>query len=216
MGQGLGTLGFEDSALARLRRYRNEADRSLGMIREAEGRTRQFSERLFGGLEYAAVLGREAGFEIEASRVRGLFVLGVAVAPGMEAQVELGTVPGAAAESDEDLMHEELSRYDLDPSGYSGRVLGWSRAVGEEPCQTFAVYRDGVWKTKGAFVAKARGKTEDPDDVLGGFCLRILGRLIDLAATTGGAGRRWSDAGGFTLARYADGHAAPTRLRLPR
>lgn len=112
-------------------------------------------------------------------------------------------------------MHEELSRYSLDPTGYSGRVLGWSRAVGEDPCQTFAVYRDGIWKTKGVFVARAHGNVDDPDDVLGGFCLRILGRLIDLAATTGGVGRRWSDTGGYDLARYADGDAAPTELRLP-
>lgn len=209
-------MGFEDSALTRLRRYRGEADRSLGLVREVGEVTRRFSERLFGGLEYAAVLGRAAGFEIEASRVGGLFVLGVAVAPGMEARVEFGTVVGAAAEADEDLMHEDLSRYSLDPSGFSGRILGWSRAVGDEPCQAFAVYRDGVWKTKGAFVAKARGKVEDPDDVLNGFCLRILGRLIDLAAMTGGAGRRWSDARAYTLARYADGEAAPTELRLPQ
>lgn len=208
-------MGFRDSALTRLRRYRGEADRSLELVREAEDAARRFSGRLFGGLEHAAVLGREAGFEIEASHTGGLFVLGVAVAPGMEAQSEFGLIGGAAAEADEDLMHEELSRYSLYPSGYSGRVLGWSRAVGEDPCQTFAVYRDGVWKTKGVFVAKARGRVDDPDDVLNGFCLRILGRLIDLAATTGGVGRRWSDARGYDLARYLDGEDAPTDLRLP-
>ena len=112
-------------------------------------------------------------------------------------------------------MHEELSRYSLDPSGYSGRVLGWSLAVGEDPCQAFAVYRDGVWKTKGVFVARARGRVDDPDEVVGGFCLRILGRLIDLAATTGGVGRRWSDASGYDMARYLGGEEAPTELRLP-
>jgi hypothetical protein len=208
-------LGFRESALTRLRRYRGEADRSLGLIREVEEVTRRFSGRLFGGLEYAAALGREAGFEIEASHTGDLLVLGVAAAPGMEARAEFGLVGGAAAEADEDLMHEELSRYSLDPSGYSGRVLGWSRAVGEGPCQIFAVYRDGVWKTKGIFVAKARGRVDDPSDVLNGFCLRILGRLIDLAATTGGVGRRWSDAGGYSLARFLDGEDAPTEGRLP-
>lgn len=208
-------MGFRDSALTRLRRYRDETDRSLGLVREVEDVTRRFSGRLFGGLEHAAILGREAGFEIEASHTGGLFVLGVVLAPGAEARAGFGVVGGAAAEVDEDLMHEELSRYSLDPSGYSGRVLGWSRVVGEDPCQTFAVYRDGIWKTKGVFVAKARGKVNDPDDVLNGFCLRILGRLIDLAATTGGVGRRWSDTGGYDLARYADGDAAPTELRLP-
>jgi hypothetical protein len=208
-------LGFRESALTRLRRYRGEADRSLGLIREVEEVTRRFSGRLFGGLEYAAALGREAGFEIEASHTGDLLVLGVAAAPGMEARAEFGLVGGAAAEADEDLMHEELSRYSLDPSGYSGRVLGWSWAVGEGPCQIFAVYRDGVWKTKGVFVAKARGRVDDPSDVLNGFCLRILGRLIDLAATTGGVGRRWSDAGGYSLARFLDGEDAPTERRLP-
>lgn len=208
-------MSFEESALARLRRYRGEADRSLELVRETGGVTRRFSERLFGGLEYAAVLARDAGFEVEAADVGGFFALGVTVGPGVRSGVELGVVGGAAAETDEDLMHEELSRYSLDPSGYSGRVLGWSREVGEGPCQTFAVYRDGAWKTKGVFVAKARGRVDDPDDVLNGFCLRILGRLIDLAATTGGVGRRWGDARGYDLARYADGEAAPTELRLP-
>ncbi|MBA2618629.1 MAG: hypothetical protein H0U91_10745 [Rubrobacter sp.] len=208
-------MGFRESALTRLRRYRGEADRSLGLAREVEDVTRRFSGRLFGGLEHAAVLGREAGFEIEASHTGGLFVLGVVLAPGMEARVGFGVVGGAAAEADEDLMHEELSRYSLDPSGYSGRVLGWSRAVGEDPCQTFSVYRDGIWKTKGVFVVRARGRVDDPDDVLNGFCLRILGRLIDLAATTGGVGRRWSDAHGYDLARYLGGEDAPTELRLP-
>jgi hypothetical protein len=208
-------LGFRESALTRLRRYRGEADRSLGLAREVGDATRRFSGRLFGGLEHAAVLGREAGFEIEASHTGGLLVLGVVLAPGAEARVGFGVVGGAAAEADEDLMHEELSRYSLDPSGYSGRVLGWSRAVGEDPCQTFAVYRDGVWKTKGVFVAGARGKVDDPDEVIDGFCLRILGRLIDLAATTGGVGRRWSDAGGYDMGRYLGGEEAPTELRLP-
>ncbi len=208
-------MGFRESALTRLRRYRGEADRSLGLVREVEDVTRRFSGRLFGGLEHAAALGREAGFEIEASQTGGLFVLGVTVAPGMESRAELGLVGGAAAEADEDLMHEELSRYSLDPSGYSGRVLGWSRAVGEGPCQTFAVYRDGVWKTRGVFVARARGKVDDPDEVINGFCLRILGRLIDLAAMTGGVGRRWSDARGYDLARYLEGDDAPTDRRLP-
>ena len=216
MGQGLAALGFEESALARLGRYRGEVDRSLELAREVEGVTRRFSGRLFAGLEYAAALGRQAGFEIEVRRTGELFTLGVAAAPGMEARVELGVVGGTAAEVDEDLMHEELSRYSLDPSGYSGRLLGWSRAVGEGPCQFFAVYRDGVWKTKGLFVARARGKVEDPDEVLNGFCLRILGRLIDLAATTGGVGRRWQDPEGYGLTRYLNGEAPPTGLRLPR
>jgi hypothetical protein len=41
-------------------------------------------------------------------------------------------------------MHEDLSRYSLDPSGYSGRILGWSEEAVEEACQIFAVYGDGV------------------------------------------------------------------------
>jgi hypothetical protein len=44
-------LGFEDSALARLRRYREEAGRSLEVQRGIEETTRRFSGRLFGGLE---------------------------------------------------------------------------------------------------------------------------------------------------------------------
>jgi hypothetical protein len=58
-------LGFEESALARLRRYREEADASLELIREAEDMARRFSGRLFAGFENTAVLGRQAGFEIQ-------------------------------------------------------------------------------------------------------------------------------------------------------
>ena len=133
-----------------------------------------------------------------------------------EARVTFALVPGTAAETDEDLMHEELSSYTLDPAGYSGRVLGWSEDAGEEPCQVFAVYGDGAWKTRGLFVAKARGRVDGPDEVLNGFCLRILGRLVDLAALTGGAGRRWADDGSYTLRDHLEGRAFPTTTRFPR
>jgi hypothetical protein len=207
-------LGFEESALSRLRRYREEADHSLGQVREAEDVARRFSGRLFAGLEYTAVLGRQAGFQIETTYAGGAFDLQAVAGPGSEAGVSFGVLPGAAAETDEELMHEELSRYSLEPSGYSGRILGWSEEAGDEPCQTFAVYRDGVWKTKGLFVAKARGRVDDPDDVLNGFCLRILGRLIDLASLTGGAGRRWTDEP-YALKDLLEGRRAPTTLRWP-
>ena len=206
-------MGFEESALARLRRYRREADRSLGLVREAEDAARLFAGRLFAGLEYAAVLAREAGFEAEATRAGDAIDLRIAAGAG--AGASFGLVRGAAAETDEDLMHEELSRYNLEPSGYSGRVLGWSAEAGEGPCQTFAVYRDGVWKTKGLFVTKARGRADDPDEVLNGFCLRILGRLVDLAAATGGVGRRWSD-GAYALSDLLRGEPFPTETRFPR
>lgn len=205
-------MGFEESALARLRRYREEVDRSVGHVREAEATARRFSGRLFAGLEYTAVLGRQAGFEIETTYAGD--ALDLRVVAGSESGVSFGVVPGAAAETDENLMHEELSRYSLEPSGYSGRVLAWSQEAGDEPCQVFAVYADGVWKTRGLFVAKARGRVDDPDDVLNGFCLRILGRLIDLASLTGGAGRRWTDEP-YTLEDLLDGRRSPTELRWP-
>ena len=208
-------MGFEESALARLRRYRGEADSSLGQVREAETTARQFAARLFAGLEYTAVLGRQAGFGVETAYAGGAIDLRAVAGPGSEAGVSFGIVPGAAAETDEDLMHEELSHYSLEPSGYSGRILGWSEEAGDATCQTFAVYRDGVWKTKGLFVAKARGKVDDSDDVLNGFCLRILGRLIDLASLTGGAGRRWTDEF-YSLKDLLEGRHAPTALRWPR
>ncbi len=201
--------------MVRLRRYRQEADRSLELVREAEDAARRFSGRLFAGLEYTAVLGRQAGFGIETTHAGGVLDMRVVAGPGFEASVSFGLVRGAAAETDEDLMHEELSRYSLEPSGYSGRILGWSGAAGEEPCQIFAVYRDGVWKTKGLFVTKARGRVDDPDEVLNGFCLRILGRLVDLAATTGGVGRWWAG-GGYSLSDYLEGKACPSENRLPR
>jgi hypothetical protein len=208
-------LGLEESALARLRRYREEADVSLELIREAEEAARHFSSRLFAGLEYTAVLGRQAGFEIDTTYAGGALHLRAVAGPGREAGVSFGVVPGAAAETDEDLMHEELSRYSLEPSGYSGRILGWSTEAGDTPCQIFAVYRDGVWKTKGLFVSRARGRVDDPGDVLNGFCLRILGRLIDLASLSGGAGRRWTDEP-YALKDLLEGRQAPTTLRWPR
>ncbi len=205
-------MSFEESALARLRRYRREADRTLGLVRVAEEAARRFSGRLFGGLEYTAALGREAGFEVETAHENETFELRVSAEPGAVAAATFGLVEGAAAETDEDLMHEGLSRYVLDASGYSGRILGFSEQVGESPCQIFAVYRDGVWKTRGLFVEKARGRVDDPDEVLGGFCLRILGRLVDLAAPTGGSGRRWGE-GPYTFADLRGGKRFPTETR---
>ena len=208
-------MGFEESALARLGRYREEADVSLELIREAEAAARHFSSRLFSGLEYTAVLGRQAGFEIRTTYAGGALALRDVAGPGREAGVSFGVVPGAAAESDEDLMHEEFSRYSLEPSGYSGRILGWSTEAEDAPCQTFAVYRDGVWKTKGLFVTRARGRVDDPGDVLNGFCLRIRGRVIDLVSLSGGAGRRWTDEP-YALKDLLEGRRAPTTLRWPR
>ncbi len=208
-------MGFEESALTRLRRYRQEADRSLDVAREAQQVARKFSERLFSGLEYTAVLGRQAGFEVETARAKDIFTLRAVAGPGAEAEVAFGLLPGAAAETDEDLMHEELSNYGLDPSGYSGRILGWSEAAGEDACQTFAIYRDGVWKTKGLFVEMARGRVSDPDEVINGFCLRILGRLVVLASLTGGAGIRWGEEP-YTLLDRLDAKRFSTRMRFPR
>jgi hypothetical protein len=205
-------VGFEESALERLRRYRKEADLSLGLAREAEETAHRFSERLFAGLEYTTALAREAGFEFESAHEKGAFTLRVSVGPGAEAQATFGLVGGAAAETDEDLVHEDLSSYSLDPSGYSCRILGFSEQLGEDPCQIFAVYGDGVWRTKGLFVEKARGNVDDPDEVLNGFCLRILGRLIDLAVPTRGAGRRWASSP-YSLADLLRGERCPTDTR---
>ena len=136
-------------------------------------------------------------------------------ATAAEARLTLGLLDGVAAQTDEDLMHEELSSYSLDPSGYSGRILGWSEEARETACQTFAVYGDRVWKTKGLFVAKARGWVDDSDEVLGGFCLRILGRLVDVAALTGGAGRKWTEAP-YTLPDLLSGKEHPMEMHIPR
>ncbi|ABG02998.1 hypothetical protein Rxyl_0017 [Rubrobacter xylanophilus DSM 9941] len=206
-------MGFEEAALTRLRRYREEADRSLGLISEAEERARAFSERLFSGLERVSGLARRAGFEVSAERSEDL--LSLRVREVEEAAAAFAVLRGAAAETDEDLMHEELSHYSLDPAGYSGRILGWSPAAGEEPCQIFAVYRDGTWKTKGLFVARSRGRVDDPEEAVHGFCLRIVGGLIDLAALTGGVGRRW-DEGPYSLQDRLRGRPYPVRLRIPR
>ena len=205
-------MDFQESALVRLARYREELNRSLNLMREAEEAARRFSGRLFGSLEYVAALGRESGFEIGTEREREAFTLRAIAGPGAEARVTFGLLKGAAAETEDDLVHEELSRYNLDPAGYSGRILGFSEQAGEEPCQVFAVYRDGVWRTRGLLVRKARGRVEDPDAVLNGFCLRMLGRLIDLAAPTGGSGRRWAG-GPYTLADLLEGKRAPTETR---
>jgi hypothetical protein len=208
-------VGFEQSALLRLRRYREEASHSLGLMREAEEAARSFSLRLFDGLEHVAKLGREAGFAVEVAREGEVFVVRSAAGPGAEAGVVFGTLEGAASETDEDLMHEELSRYTLDPSGYSGRIVGFSEAAGGEPCQLFAVYRDGAWRTKGLLVEKARGRVDDPDEVLNGFCLRMFGRLVDLAVPTQGAGRRWAE-GPYALGDLLAKKRFPTETRWLR
>ena len=208
-------MSFEESALARLGRYRAEADRSIELVREAEEAASRFSRRLFGGLEYTAAIVREAGFEAETAREEGVFTLRVSAGPGAHAEAAFGLLEGAAAETDEDLMHEELSRYVLDPTGYSGRIVGFAGSAGDGPCQIFAVYRDGVWKTRGTFVERARGKIDDPEEVLNGFCLRILGRLVDLAAPTAGAGRRWKN-GPYALADLLEGRRFPTETRWLR
>jgi hypothetical protein len=198
---------FEESALVRLGRYREQADLSLGFMREVEEVARLFSRRLFGGLDLVAALGREAGFAVEAARDGGAFVLRLTAGPGAEAGVAFGLLEGAAAETDEDLMHEDLSRYTLEPSGYSGRILGFPEGASEGPCQVF-----GVWRTKGVLVEKARGRVDDPEEVINGFCLRILGRLIDLAAPTDGAGRRWVE-GPYSLKHLTEGESFPTETR---
>jgi hypothetical protein len=128
---------------------------------------------------------------------------------------------GVAAEADEDLMHEELSRYRLDPPGYLGRVFGWSRAVGGHR-RIFAVYRNGVWKTKELSWRGLGAGWGTPTTCSTGFYLRILGWHLDLAPTTGGVARYLSgeacdgrNAGGYSLVRFLDGEDAPTERRLP-
>jgi hypothetical protein len=205
-------VGFEEGALSRLRRYREAADRTVSLSREAEAVARRLSGRLFAGLEHVSGIARRAGFEVETVREEDTLTLRVVAATGAEARVTFGLLRGAAAETDEDLMHEELSRYVLDPSGYSGRVLGWSESAGEQPCQTFAAYRDGLWKTRGILVERARGKVDDPDEVINGFCLRIMGRVIDLAAPTEWAGRTWAESP-YLLEDLLEGRSPPTGTR---
>jgi hypothetical protein len=208
-------MSFEEGALARLRRYREEADRSLGLMREAEEIALGFSGRLLGSLEYMARLAREAGFHVESDRREGFLDMVVAAGRDAQARAVFGVLRGTAAETDESLLHEELSHYLLLPSGYSGRILGFCAATGEEPCQVFAIYRDGVWRTSGLLAERARGRVDDPEEVLNGFSLRMLGRLIDLAAPTGGSGRRWSR-GPYTLEDLLRGREFPTETRWLR
>jgi hypothetical protein len=80
-------LGFEESALALLRRYREEADVSLELLRETEAAARHFSSRLSAGLEYTAVLGRQAGFEIETAYAGGALDLRAVAGPSCEAGI---------------------------------------------------------------------------------------------------------------------------------
>ncbi|MCA3748459.1 MAG: hypothetical protein IN808_04885, partial [Rubrobacter sp.] len=70
-------MGFEEAALKRLRRYREEADRSSELVSGAEEMAREFSGRLFSGLERVAALARRAGFDVSAERSEGLISLKV-------------------------------------------------------------------------------------------------------------------------------------------
>jgi hypothetical protein len=85
-------VGFEQSAFLRLRRYREEASHTLGLMREAEEAARSFSRRLFDGLEHVAKLGREAGFAVEVAREGEVFVVRSAAGPGAEAGAVFGTL----------------------------------------------------------------------------------------------------------------------------
>ena len=95
----------------RLRRYREQANLSLGLMREVEDAAHKFSRRLFGGLDLVAALGREVGFAVEVARDGETFVFRVTAGPGAGAGVAFGLVEGAAVETDKDLMHEDLSCY---------------------------------------------------------------------------------------------------------
>jgi hypothetical protein len=64
-------------------------------------------------------------------------------------------------------------------------------------------------------VERARGRVDDPDEVLNGFCLRILGRLVDLAAPTEGSGRRWAE-GQYLLEDLLEGKRFLTETRWLR
>jgi hypothetical protein len=64
-------------------------------------------------------------------------------------------------------------------------------------------------------VEKARGRVDDPDEVLNGFCLRMLGRIVDLALPTQGAGRRWAE-GPYVLADLLAKKRFPTETRWLR
>ena len=119
-------MGFEESALKRLVRYREEADLSGLSAWTEEGRPGGSPIASSPGWPEHAVLRAASGFEIETPTRGDVLDLRVVAGPGAGAGVTFGVVGGAAAETDEDLMHEELSRYSLDPSGYSGRILGWS------------------------------------------------------------------------------------------
>ena len=73
---------------------------------------------------------------MEVEREEDVLVLRAKAAelPGASARLTLGLVTGVvAADTDEDLMHEDLSRYSLDPSGYSGR-FGVFRHGGPPTC----------------------------------------------------------------------------------
>ena len=91
--------------MARLRRYREEADGSLGTRRGIEETARRFSGRLFAGLEYTAALGRGAGFGVEAERSGDLLTLRVEVSPGTgEARATFGSPTRARARQSMALM----------------------------------------------------------------------------------------------------------------
>jgi hypothetical protein len=101
-------VSFEESALTRLRRSRGETNVSLELVRETEEAARRFSGWLFGGLGYTAALGREACFEVETAHEKVTFALRVPAGPSAGAAATFGLLAGAAAETDEDLMHEEV------------------------------------------------------------------------------------------------------------
>ncbi|WP_119065481.1 hypothetical protein [Rubrobacter indicoceani] len=204
-------MDFDAGAVARFRRYRKHADATLGDMRLAEEAARAFCERFFEELEYCTRYANEAGFEASTDRSERRMRLKLSAAEGAGAEVVFARLEGAAHETEEFLLHETLSRHTLPSEGYSGRVLGWAPPE-EEPCQTFSVYRDGSWRTTGLLVERSRGKTGDPKEVLRGFCLRILGRVVDLCAPTDGVGRVWRTEK-YRLSEYGRGAEPPVETR---
>ena len=204
-------MGFEESALARLRRYREEAEAPLDRS-VSRATTRRFAERLFAGSSntsgWAAGRLRDRG----PPTAGGAFDLRAVAEHGSEAGVTSWVVPGAAAEADEDLMHEELRRYSL-----KLRVLrphhSAVREAPEAPCQTFAYTQTGCGSPR-ALVAKAPRQ--------GRRSRRHHKRLLpqdsgapDRPGFPHRRRRQTLDRGAYSLRDLLEGRRAPTELRWP-
>ena len=166
----------------------------------------------FGVGAHGAARAGGRGLEMEVERTRDVLILRVEVAPNAVARLTLGLL--STAETDEDLIHEDLSRYNLDPSGYPGRIPAWSRRQDRSfarPSESMPTA--GGRRSPPSLQRPAEGRRPGPRSQ------RFVFADSRAARGPGGAYRgvgRWWSGESYTLPDLLSRKEHPTELRWPR